>query len=233
MIHRHYQTALIVGAGFGLSAALARTLAKEGIQIALAARRPDKLTTLAQEIGGSAFACDTTDRGQVERLFSEVENAIGAPEIVVYNAGYRARGPFREVNPADAEKALAICAYGAFLVAQQAVRCMLPKQRGAILFTGASASTKGYAQSAPFAMGKFALRGLAQSLAREFAPSGIHVAHFVIDGAIKSEQRSEPPDRPGSLLDPMAIAAAYLHVLHQPHSAWTWEMELRPWVEKF
>jgi NAD(P)-dependent dehydrogenase (short-subunit alcohol dehydrogenase family) len=233
MTARHYQTALIVGAGFGLSAALARTLAKEGIQVALAARHPEKLATLAQETGARAFACDATDRGQVERLFTEVEGAVGAPEIVVYNASSRARGPFLELDPADAEKAMRVCAYGAFLVAQQAVRRMLPKQRGAILFTGASASVKGYAQSAPFAMGKFALRGLAQSLAREFAPSGIHVAHFVIDGGIKSERRTEPADRPDSLLDPIAIAATYLHILHQPHSAWTWEVELRPWVEKF
>ena len=110
---------------------------------------------------------------------------------------------------------------------------MLPRKQGAILFTGASASVKGYAQSAPFAMGKFALRGLAQSMAREFAPQGIHVAHFVIDGGIRSDRRTEPPDKPGSLLDPDAIAQSYLHVLNQPRSAWTWEIELRPWVEKF
>ena len=110
---------------------------------------------------------------------------------------------------------------------------MLPKKRGAILFTGASASVKGYAQSAPFAMGKFALRGLAQSMARELSPQGIHVAHFVIDGGIKSERRAESADRPASMLDPDAIAASYLHVIHQPHSAWSQEVELRPWVEKF
>jgi NAD(P)-dependent dehydrogenase (short-subunit alcohol dehydrogenase family) len=233
MSYAHYQTALIVGVGSGLSAALARLLAKEGVKLALAARGTDKLGALAKETGARVFACDASDRGQVERLFTEVEAAIGEPEIVIYNAGYRARGAFVDIQPADVEKALAVCAYGAFLVAQQAARRMLPRGRGAILFTGASASLKGYAQSAPFAMGKFALRGLAQSLARELSPLGIHVAHVVIDGGIKSERRSEPLDRPGSLLDPSAIAATYLHLLHQPHSAWTWEVEVRPWVERF
>jgi len=233
MTDGHYRTALIVGAGSGLSAALTRTLAKEGIEVALAARQAEKLATLAKETGARCFSCEAVDRAQVDRLFAEVEAAMGAPEIVIYNAGYRARGPFRDIDPADVEKALAINAFGAFLVAQQAARRMLPKARGAILFTGASASKKGYAQSAPFAMGKFALRGLAQSMACELGPLGIHVAHFVIDGGIKSERRPEPADRPGSLLDPGAIAATYLHVLHQPHSAWTWEVELRPWVEKF
>jgi len=131
------------------------------------------------------------------------------------------------------EQAIAISAFGGFLVAQAATRRMLPRGHGAILFTGASASVKGYAQSAPFAMGKFALRGLAQSLARELAPQGIHVAHFVIDGGIKSARRPPDPEKPDSLLDPDAIAQSYLHVLQQPRSAWTWEVELRPWVEKF
>ena len=126
-----------------------------------------------------------------------------------------------------------VSAYGGFLVAQEAVRQMLPRQRGAVLFTGASARVKGYAQSAPFAMGKFALRGLAQSMARELGPQGIHVAHFVIDGGIRSERRPDSSDRPDSMLDPDAIAATYVHVLQQPRSAWTWEVELRPWVEKF
>src|SRR5205085_7216909 len=132
-------------------------------------------------------------------------------------------------DPAEVAGALGVSAFGGFLVAQQAVRRMLPKGSGAILFTGASASIKGYAQSAPFAMGKFALRGLAQSMAREFAPQGIHVAHFVIDGGIRNSGRTEPPDHPDSMLDPNAIAANYLHVLRQPRSAWTWEMQLRPW----
>ena len=110
---------------------------------------------------------------------------------------------------------------------------MLPNKHGAILFTGASASVKGYPQSAPFAMGKFALRGLAQSMAREFSPQGIHIGHFVIDGAIRSATRTDPADHPDSLLDPDDIAESYWNVLQQPRSAWTWELELRPWVEKF
>ncbi len=233
MSYIRYQNALIVGAGAGLSAALARVLAKEGIKVALAARSIADLEPLVAEIGGKAFACDATDRGAVQKLFADVEAAFGAPEVVVYNASYRVRGPLVELDPAEVEKSIIVSAFGGFLVAQEAARRMLPKGRGAILFTGASASVKGYAESAPFAMGKFALRGLAQSMARELAPRGIHVAHFVIDGGIKSGRRAEAADKPASLLDPNAIAATYLHVLHQPHSAWTWEVELRPWVEKF
>ncbi len=233
MPFERFQNALIVGAGSGLSAALARALAGEGIKVALAARSVGDLEQLVHEIDGKAFACDASDRAAVGRLFAEVEAAFGAPEVVIYNASYRARGPFVDLDPAEVEKSIAVSAFGGFLVAQEAVRRMLPKRRGAILFTGASASVKGYAESAPFAMGKFALRGLAQSMARELSPHGIHVAHFVIDGGIKSARRAEPPDRPASMLDPDAIAATYLHVLHQPHSAWTWEVELRPWVEKF
>ena len=233
MAYAKFNTALIVGAGSGLSASLARVLAKEGIHVALAARGIDDLTALVEEIGGRAFACDATQPAQVEKLFGDVDAAIGAPEIVIYNASYRTRGPLVDLVPADVEKSLAVCAFGGFLVAQQAARRMLPKKHGAILFTGASASVKGYAQSAPFAMGKFALRGLAQSMARELGPQGIHVAHVVVDGAIKSERRQEPPDKPASMLDPNAIAASYLHLVHQPHSAWAWEVELRPWIEPF
>jgi NAD(P)-dependent dehydrogenase (short-subunit alcohol dehydrogenase family) len=228
-----FQSALIVGAGSGLSASLARVLAKEGITVALAARTPDDLAPLAKKIGAKAFACDAAKRSDVERLFAEVEAACGSPEIVIYNASARARGAFIDLDPAEVEKALAVSAFGGFLVAQHAARRMLPKRHGAILFTGASASVKGYAQSAPFAMGKFALRGLAQSMARELSPQGIHVAHVVIDGGIKSARRAEPADAPASLLDPDAIAATYLHLIHQPRSAWTWEVELRPWVERF
>jgi len=153
--------------------------------------------------------------------------------VVVYNASYRTRGPLIELDPAEVEKAIAVTAFGAFLVGQAAARRMLPRTHGAILFTGASASVKGYAQSAPFAMAKFALRGLAQSMARELSPQGIHVAHFVIDGGIRSARRPADLDKPDALLDPDAIAASYLHVLRQPRNAWTQELELRPWVEKF
>ena len=167
------------------------------------------------------------------RLFSAVEATHGAPDVVVYNASARARGPVAELVPAEVERAIMVSAFGGFLVAREAARRMVPKGHGAILFTGASASVKGYPLSAPFAMGKFALRGLAQSMARELAPQGIHIAHFVIDGAIRNPGRVEPADRPDSMLDPDAIAASYLSVLQQPRSAWAWEIELRPWVERF
>ncbi len=233
MTPTRFNTALIVGAGSGLSASLARVLAKEGVKIALAARSTDDLDPLVLELGARAFPCDASKRAEVERLFADLDALFGAPEIVIYNASYRTRGAFVDLDPAEVEKTLAVSAFGGFLVGQQAARRMLPKKRGVILFTGASASVKGYAQSAPFAMGKFALRGLAQSMARELSPQGIHVAHIVIDGGIKSGRRAEPADKPASMLDPDAIAATYLHVIHQPHSTWSWEVELRPWVEKF
>lgn len=231
----HYETALIVGAGSGLSASLARVFTREGdMRVALAARNPDKLAPLAKSLDAPALACDASDRAQVEALFREVEQRFGAPpDVVAYNPSARVRGPFVELDPSAVAKALSVTAFGAFLVAQAAARSMLARENGAILFTGASASVKGYPQSAPFAMGKFALRGLAQSLARELAPKGIHVAHFVIDGAIRNPGRTETTDAPDSMLDPDAIARTYLHVLRQDRSAWTWEVELRPWVEQF
>ena len=228
-----YETALIVGAGSGLSASLARLFAREGLRVALAARNSEKLASLCAATGARAFACNAVEPDQVARLFSDVEGALGAPDVVVYNASGRARGPLVELVPAEVERAIMVSAFGGFLVAREAAARMLPKGRGAILFTGASASVKGYPQSSSFAMGKFALRGLAQSIARELAPQGIHDGHFDIDGAIRNPGRVEPPDRPDSTLDPDAIAASYLHVLRQPRSAWTWEVELRPWVERF
>jgi NAD(P)-dependent dehydrogenase (short-subunit alcohol dehydrogenase family) len=201
-----YRNALIVGAGSGLSASLARLFAKTGMKVAIAARRLDNLAAQA---------------------------AGGAPDVVVYNASYRTRGPFIELDPAEVERSLIVTAFGGFLIAQEAAKRMVPKARGAILFTGASASVKGYAQSAPFAMGKFALRGLAQSMARELSPQGIHVGHVVVDGGIRSARRVEAPDKPDSMLDPEAIAQSYLDLLRQNRSAWSWEIEVRPWVEKF
>ena len=228
-----YETVLIVGAGSGLSASLARLFASEGLRVSLAARNSEKLAALCAETGAKAFACDATDPDAVARMFAQVEAASGSPDVVVYNASARARGPVAELVPAEVERAIMVSAFGGFLVAREAVARMLPKRRGAILFTGASASVKGYPLSAPFAMGKFALRGLAQSMARELGPQGIHVGHFVIDGAIRNPGRAEPADRPDSMLDPDAIAASYLHILRQPRSAWAWEVELRPWVERF
>jgi NAD(P)-dependent dehydrogenase (short-subunit alcohol dehydrogenase family) len=228
-----YQTALIVGAGSGLSASLARLLAKNGLKLALAARSTDDLSALARDTGAALFACDAARRDDVDKLFAAVEAKVGGPDIAIYNASYRTRGPLIELDPDEVEKSLRVSAFAGFLVGQAAAKRMVPRRQGAILFTGASASVKGYAQSAPFAMGKFALRGLAQSMARELSPLGIHVAHFVIDGGIRSERRPASPDNPDSLLDPDAIAESYLHVLGQPRSAWSWEVELRPWVEKF
>jgi NAD(P)-dependent dehydrogenase (short-subunit alcohol dehydrogenase family) len=228
-----YNTALIVGAGEGLSASLARLFNRQGIRVALAARKIEKLGALCAETGARVFACDATDADEVERLFGLVEREISVPDVVVYNASGRARGAFLDLAADDVAQAISVSAFGGFLVAQQAAKRMLPNKHGAILFTGASASVKGYPQSAPFAMGKFALRGLAQSMARELSPQGIHVAHFVIDGGIRSAVRTEPDDRPDSMLDPDAIALSYWNVMQQPRSAWTWELELRPWVEKF
>ena len=224
-----YKTALIVGAGSGLSASLARLLSREGMTVALAARHPDKLKALCEETGATAFGCDAQDEAQVARLFESLDTEFGSPDVVIYNASDRARGPFATLDPDEVRRTLIVSAFGAFLVAQRAVTRMLVKGSGAILFTGASASLKGYAESAPFAMGKFALRGMAQSMARELAPKGIHVAHFVIDGGIRQRGRADPDD---STLDPDAIAQTYLNVLVQPRSAWTWEVELRPWVER-
>jgi len=228
-----FKNALIVGAGSGLSASLARLFAKQGMTVAMAARTVDDLGALTKEIGGKAYACDATKRADVAKLFADLEAGGGAPDVVVYNASYRTRGPFVELDPAEVERTLAVSVFGGFLVAQEAVKRMLPRQHGAVLFTGASASVKGYAQSAPFAMGKFALRGLAQSMARELSPQGIHVGHVVVDGGIRSARRADPPDKPDSTLDPDAIAESYLHLLQQPKSAWAWEIELRPWVERF
>jgi NAD(P)-dependent dehydrogenase (short-subunit alcohol dehydrogenase family) len=225
------KVALVVGAGPGLSASVARSFAKAGMKIALAARSVDDLAALTAETGATAFATDAADVAAVKKLFADVGASLGDPYAVVYNASYRTRGPLIDLDPAEVAKSLAVSAYGGFLVGQEAARRMLPKGVGAIIFTGASASVKGYAQSAPFAMGKFALRGLAQSMARELAPQGIHVAHVVVDGGIRSARR--PGDGQDQWLDPDAIAETYLHLLQQHRSAWTWEIEVRPWVEKF
>jgi NAD(P)-dependent dehydrogenase (short-subunit alcohol dehydrogenase family) len=230
------KTALIVGAGSGISAAFARALAADGYRVALAARGIDKLAALAGEIGALTIPADATQADSVAQLFAEVDRQLGRLDAVLYNASYRARGPFLDLKPHEVARAIEVSAFGAFLVAQEAARRMVAQGSGAILFTGASASVKGYAQSAPFAMGKFALRGLAQSMARELAPKGIHVAHFAIDGGVRSVERARVEgsgDTPDSLLDPAAIAETYLAVLKQPRCAWSLEVELRPWVERF
>jgi NAD(P)-dependent dehydrogenase (short-subunit alcohol dehydrogenase family) len=219
---------VIVGVGDGLSASLARQLAARGHAIVLAARDVDKLAKLAGETGARCVRCDVTNEAEVDGLFSGLR---GVPEIVIYNPSFRVRGPFQDLDPAAVRKTLDVTAFGAFLVGQAAVRKMLPSKRGTILFTGASAGVKGYPQSAPFAMGKFALRGLAQSMARELHPQGIHIAHVVIDGGIRASGR--PDGGNDNMLDPDAIAQSYLHLIDQPRSSWSWEIEVRPWVEKF
>ena len=229
------ETALIVGAGSGLSASLARLFARQGMRVALAARNAGKLAALARETAALALACDAAVPAQVEAMFASVEAQWGVPDLVVYNAGYRTRGPLVSLDPKEVERTIMISAYGGFLVGQAAAKRMLQRAAGSIFFTGASASVKGYAESAPFAMGKFALRGLAQSMARELAPKGIHVAHFVIDGGIAqgpADARAKERGADGMLL-PDEIAKNYLHVYRQHRSAWAWEVELRPWVERF
>lgn len=228
-----YSTALIVGTGPGISASLARRLAAAGLKVGVAARNVAKLSPLVAETGAEAFAVDAADPAGVERLFEAVDSRLGEPDVVVYNASARAHGPIAEIEPEAVRKAVEISAFGAFLVTQQAGRRMTPHGHGAILLTGATAGVKGFARSAAFAMGKFALRGLAQSAARELGPKGIHVAHFVIDGGVRSDRRPDPAERPDSTLDPDAIAQTYLDVLRQPRSAWSLEVELRPWVETF
>lgn len=228
-----FNVALLVGAGEGLSGSLARRLSAAGLKVALAARDPGKLANLVAETGAAAFACDASEIVAVDRLFRDVEGQFGPPDVVIYNPSARTRGPIADLVPADVQKALAVTAFGGFLVGQQAARTMVPRGSGVILFTGASASVKGYAQSAPFAMGKFALRGLAQSMARELGPKGVHVAHVVIDGAIRSARNPAPDGQPDSRLDPDAIAETYMQLIGQPRSAWTHELELRPWVERF
>jgi len=225
---------LIVGAGSGLSASLAHACAGRGVRVALAARNVDKLADLGRETGASLHVCDASDPEQVAALFAELDAGPGAPTFAVYNAGYRHRGPVAETDPDEVMKVLKVAAYGGYLVGREAARRMLDAGQGTIAFTGASASVKGYVNSAPFAMGKFALRGLEQSMARELAPKNIHVAHFVIDGGIEQPDDPRKAERgDDGLLDPAAIAETYLHIHDQPRSAWTWEVELRPWVESF
>jgi NAD(P)-dependent dehydrogenase (short-subunit alcohol dehydrogenase family) len=229
------EIALIIGVGDGLSAALARRFAGEGMKLALAARQAGKLAPLSAETGGRAYACDVGSRDQVKTLFADVTRDLGPPDIVVYNPSYRTRGPLVELDPDEVEKTLMVTCFGGFLVGQAAARLMLARGSGSILFTGASASIKGYVNSAPFAMGKFGLRGLAQSMARELAPKNVHVAHFIIDGGIErpNGDARAAGRAADALLKPEAIAESYLAIHRQHRSAWSWELELRPWVETF
>jgi len=232
----HPETALIVGTGPGLSASLARLFKREGMQVALAARDVKKMAALVNEIGASAYACDASCPLEVDSLFDSVASAYGDPNLVVYNASARTRGPLVELDVEAVRQTIAVTCYGGFLVGQAAAKRMLKAGAGTILFTGASASVKGYANSAAFAMGKMGLTGLVQSMARELQPKNIHVAQVVIDGGINDPTRH--PERasergPDGALDPDAIAQTYLHLHRQHRSAWAAQIELRPWVEKF
>lgn len=228
-----YKTALVVGAGPGIGASVARALTAAGLKVVVAARNPDRLRDVASASDAIGLEVDATDPASVAHLFEQTERAIGVPEVVLYNASGRVRGPLTELDPELVRRSIEVSSFGAFLVTQQAARRLVPHGRGAILLTGATASVKGFANSASFAIGKFGLRGLAQSAARELAPKGIHVAHFVIDGSVRSQARADPQDAPDSTLDSQSIAQTYLAILAQHRSAWSWEVELRPWVERY
>ncbi|CAN5259573.1 SDR family oxidoreductase [soil metagenome] len=228
-----YKTAVVIGAGAGISGSVARQLARAGLRVAAVARDIEKLKPLSDETGALLVQANVSDPQDVERLFAEVDGLIGPPEVVVFNASGRVLGPIIDLDPEQARRAIEVSTLGGLCVVQQAAKRMVPLGRGAILLTGATASVKGFANSSVFAIGKFGLRGLAQSAARELGPKGIHVAHFVIDGNVRSATRPDPRGSPDSTLDPEAIAASYLAVLSQPRNAWCWELELRPWVESF
>lgn len=223
------KVAVIVGAGSGISASVARRFSAAGMKVALASRNPDKLRDLCSEISAIAIAADASKPEDVARLFSEIDARLGTPEVVVYNAGARLRGSILDLDPEKVHAALHANVFGGFLVTQQAARRMVPEGHGTILLTGATASVKGYAMSAAFAMGKFGLRALAQSAARELGPKGIHVAHFVIDGSVGLAGGVSGD----ASLDPDAIAQTYFDVMNQHRSAWSQEVELRPWTETF
>ncbi len=197
-------------------------------------RNANKLATIAVETDALTIEADASDPASVQRAFTLTENHSGSPEVVIYNASARPRGPLAELNPEDVRHSIEVTAFGAFLAVREAAKRMIPRGRGAILLTGATAGLKGgYSGSAPFAMGKFALRGLAQSAARELGPKGIHVAHVVVDGSVRSDDQPDPADKPDSTLSADSIAQSYLNLLRQPQDAWTLELDLRPWGEAF
>jgi len=228
-------SALIVGAGRGLSAAFARRLSDNGYKIALAARNIDKLSSITSDCNAICKACDCSDPQSISELYEWTDTELGDLSLVLFNASGRLRGAIETLKSDEVKKAILTSCYGGFMVGQEAAKRMLGLGRGAIFFTGASASLKGYPKSSPFAISKFGLRGLAQSLARELAPKNIHVAHFVIDGGISTGD-ADPRNINGkkdALLEPDAIADTYFQVLQQHRSAWSWEVEVRPWCENF
>ena len=222
------ESVLIVGVGSGLSASLARLCSKKNMVVNLAARNIDKLKALKEETNANTYQCDSTNKESVSNLFKELDNTIGTPNLVIYNAAARVRGSIVELDPAETQKAIEVTCYGAFLVAQESAKRMLKRKSGSIFFTGATAGVKGFANSSVFAMGKFGLRGLAQSLARELHPQNIHIGHFIIDGGIGSKS-----DTNYKMIHPDSIAKTYLDFYDQDSSAWSWEIELRTSKEKF
>ena len=219
---------LIVGVGDGLSASLARLFSNKNMNVLLASRNIDKLKDLKEEINSTTYQCDSTNIESVSNLFLELDKTIGTPNLVIYNAAARVRGGVSELDPIQTQKAIEVTCFGAFLVAKESAKRMLKRGNGSIFFTGATAGVKGFANSSVFAMGKFGLRGLAQSLARELHPKNIHIGHFVIDGGIGRESDSNY-----QMMHPDAIAQTYLDFYNQDSSAWAWEIELRTFKEKF
>lgn len=230
------QIAVVAGVGPGLGRALCERFAAGGMQVAMLARSVDRLKDLAA--GNDrlhALRCDVADADSVTAAFARIAAELGPPELVVFNASTFRRAGITELEPAELERCWRVGCLGGFLVGQAAARLMRPRRSGTILLTGATASRRGGLGFAAFAIPKFGLRALAQSMARELGPEGIHVAHVIIDGQIRSP-RYEPllAERgPDSLLEPTAIAETYWQLHRQPRSAWSLELEVRPWVERF
>jgi NAD(P)-dependent dehydrogenase (short-subunit alcohol dehydrogenase family) len=230
------ETAVIAGAGPGLGRALAKRFAREGCPVALLARDAKRLDQLAKELGAALpIPTDLTDAKSVAGAFERIDAELGSPHCVIFNAGAFRPGRILDLSPSDFEQCWRVGCWAGFLVGQEAARRMVDRGAGSILFTGATASLRGSAGFANLASPKFALRALAQSMARELGPRGVHVAHVVIDGQIRSPRYEALVQErgPDSLLEPGAIADAYWHLHRQPRSAWTHELDLRPWVEKF
>ena len=221
------EVVLIVGVGPGLSSSIARLCASRKMKVILAARDIEKLENLKKEIDAITISCDASDIKSVRNLFKEVDK-IGVPNLVIYNPSMRVKGSITEIDAIQVQKVINVTCFGAFMISQEASKRMLKRKSGSIFFTGATAGVKGFANSSAFAMGKFALRGLAQSLARELHPKNIHIGHFVIDGAIGRE-----PYGDYQTMHPDEIAKSYLSFYDQEKSAWAWEIELRTSVEKF
>jgi NAD(P)-dependent dehydrogenase (short-subunit alcohol dehydrogenase family) len=236
------KVALVIGAGDATGGAIARRFAREGFTACITRRNADKLAPLVAQIeaeGGKAraFGSDARKEDQMTALVAEIEGDIGAIEVAVFNIGGNVRFPIRETTSRVYFKVWEMCAFAGFLMGREVAKVMVPRGRGTVLFTGATASVRGGSGFSAFSGGKHALRALAQSLARELGPQGIHVAHVIIDGAIDTQFIREMfPDRyklkdQDGILNPDAIAEAYWQLHLQQRSAWTHEMDLRPWLE--